>query len=80
MGSACFQTSCQNEQTVYINNDSSNSNLSTTTNIPTFEIYNDKHKVCKVGPIRKKMLQKKLINSRNKNIFYSPCKYSNVAL
>ena len=77
MGIACLQGSCQsNEQTVYLHNDSTTgSNLSNTTNSTMYEICEDKHKVCKIGPIRKKLLYKKAVSAQRQN-FYSQYKYS----
>ena len=78
MGNACCQSSCQNEQTVYIHNDSSNSNLSAATNSTMCEIYNDKHKVSKIGPIWKKLVYKKAVCAQRKSMYYSQCKYSDI--
>ena len=84
MGSACLQSSCQsNEQAVYDRKDTSNSNLSITANstmVFTYETYNDKHKVCKVGPIWKKLLHKKITYAQRKNAFFTQCNYSVIAM
>ena len=86
MGSACLQSPYQsNEQTVYIQHDSNHSsNLSNTANstmVFTYETYNnDKHKVCKVGPIWKKLLHKRITHAQRKNVFYTQCNYSVIAM
>lgn len=88
MGSACLQSVSQhNEQTVYINDDiRHNSTLSNTVNstmVFTYETDNNdnKHKMCKVvGPIFKKLVHKRIVNAQRKNLLYTKCNYSVIAM
>ena len=87
MGNACLQSASQhNDQTVYINNDiHHNSTLSNTADSTIVFIYendnndnnDNKHKV---GPIFKKLVHKRIAHAQRKNLLYTKCNYSVIAM